>query len=313
MEALNFSPKTNDMRMWRHFTTSVYQSADLPWLATREALQNSVDAIRAAIRHRKLRAGEGRFTVTWDPVRRTLAWEDNGIGMDAETVANKFLSLGDTGKDGAHDSAEAAGGFGVAKAVILGVSPTFRYELHSRDKKYVAGGFDQPPRAPVAAAFLSGTRLTVFDIPTKFDTFYGPTRVPDEPILDRLRNLLAFTDMPEIALVLNGEKVSPFFSGRRGEPIGTGGSWGQGVTARVRGYRRGVGDMRGAFYVRLNGLFQFVAWSKGLPSDVVLDLTTTVRPGAAGYPSMLLVTDFRMLPVRSSGVSGRSSSARLSA
>src|SRR5262245_3515030 len=70
MEALNFSPRSNPARMWQHFTTSVYQSADLPWLATREALQNSVDAIRAAVRRRKIRAGEGRFTVTWDPERR---------------------------------------------------------------------------------------------------------------------------------------------------------------------------------------------------------------------------------------------------
>jgi hypothetical protein len=38
------------------------------------------------------------------------------------------LSLGASGKADAGDSGEAAGGFGVAKAVILGTSPTFRWE-----------------------------------------------------------------------------------------------------------------------------------------------------------------------------------------
>jgi hypothetical protein len=283
MEALSFAPKTNDARMWRHFTTSVYQSSDLPVLATREALQNSVDAVRAAVRKRQLRAGDGRFSVTWDPARRTLTWEDNGVGMDAATVANKFLSLGDTGKEGAEDSSEAAGGFGVAKAVILGVSPTFRYELHTRDKKYISEGFDKPPKAPVEAPHLAGTRLTVFDIPERFDSFYVYVRSRNESMLDRLRDLLAHNDLPDIELALNGERVRPFFSGKRGHAIAAG-SWGGEVTSRARGYNRGVGDRRGAFYVRLNGLYQFSSSARELPTDVVIDLSTRVRPGAAGYP-----------------------------
>ncbi|HND34696.1 MAG TPA: hypothetical protein PLA94_32055, partial [Myxococcota bacterium] len=40
-------PSANASVMWRFFTTSVYKSGDLPVLATREALQNSYDAIRA--------------------------------------------------------------------------------------------------------------------------------------------------------------------------------------------------------------------------------------------------------------------------
>ncbi len=118
-------PGVNVARIWTYMTTAVYTSGDLPVLATREALQNGKDAISAAIRARKLRAGEGRFSVTWDPERRALTWEDNGIAMDAETILTKFLSLGDSGKADASDSGEAAGGFGVAKAVILGTSPTY--------------------------------------------------------------------------------------------------------------------------------------------------------------------------------------------
>jgi hypothetical protein len=53
--------------------------------------------------------------------------------MDADTILAKFLSLGDSGKRDAGDSEEAAGGFGVAKAVILGTSRSFRWEMHTRD------------------------------------------------------------------------------------------------------------------------------------------------------------------------------------
>ncbi len=100
-------PGVNVARIWSFMTTSVYQSGDLPVLATREALQNGIDAIKAAIRSRKTRAGEGRFAVTWDPSRRALTWEDNGVGMDAETILTKFLSLGDSGKRDAGSGSSA--------------------------------------------------------------------------------------------------------------------------------------------------------------------------------------------------------------
>ena len=73
-------PGANAAVMWRYFTTAVYTSGDLPVLAVRELVQNSVDAIRAAIRARKTRAGEGRIAVEWDPSRRALSVADNGIG-----------------------------------------------------------------------------------------------------------------------------------------------------------------------------------------------------------------------------------------
>ena len=126
-------PGVNAARIWSFLTTSLYQSGDLPVLATRESLQNSVDAIREAIRHRSLRVGDGRFEVTWDPALRSLAWSDNGIGMDTATILDKFLSLGDSGKAAAGSSDEAAGGFGVAKAVILGASESFTWRVHTRD------------------------------------------------------------------------------------------------------------------------------------------------------------------------------------
>ena len=289
IEAMNAKasgrPGVNASRMWAFMTTSVYQSGDLPVLATREALQNGIDAIKAAVRSRKTRMGEGRFTVTWDPERRALTWEDNGIGMDADTILSKFLSLGDSGKRDATDSEEAAGGFGVAKAVILGTSRTFRWEMHTRDNLAVSEGAEVDVQI-FDAPFRQGTRITIFDVADDFDLTWDYARQEHVPLADRLRELLAANDLPDITLVLDGEVVPPMFSRRGGSKVSAEGSWGRGATAAVKAYRRAPGDRQGAYYVRLGGLFQFkVASQRGsLKADVVVDLLTSVRPGTTGYP-----------------------------
>ncbi|MCK6527705.1 hypothetical protein L6R50_09120 [Myxococcota bacterium] len=278
-------PGVNVARIWSFMTTSVYQSGDLPVLATREGLQNGIDAIRAAIRARKTRAGEGRFAVTWDPGRRALSFEDNGIGMDATTILTKFLSLGDSGKRDAGDSEEAAGGFGVAKAVILGTSRTFRWEMHTRDNLALSTGADAEVQV-FDAPYLQGTRITVFDVPEDFDSTWDDARRAYVVLPDRLRELLAANDLPGLTLVLDGEEVRPMFSRRGGAKVAVDGSWGQGTTATVKAFRRPPGDRQGAYYLRLGGLFQHKVPSQrgNLKADVVVDLLTTVRPGTAGYP-----------------------------
>lgn len=276
--------QVNAGRMWSFMTTAVYQSGDLPVLATREALQNSLDAIRAAVRARQIGARAGRFAVTWDPATRRLAWEDNGIGMDAPTVLGKFLSLGDSGKGAASSSDEAAGGFGVAKAVILGTSETFRWVMHTRDNRVVSLGADQEVQV-FDVPRRQGTLLTVEDVPARFDSTWDRARGKYVDLAERLREVLGVNDVPDVELLFNGEKVSPLFSRRGGSRVSSG-PWGEHTTATVKAYHRAPGDRRGAYYVRLGGLYQFKqpSYRGNLKTDVVIDLTTKVRPGAYGYP-----------------------------
>ena len=90
--------------MWKLMSDKVYGTwVDLPVIATREALQNSRDAIDAAWRAGKIKRNEGRFTVQalvsgGYPRKRSITWEDNGLGMDEDTFYDKFLSLGETTK-----------------------------------------------------------------------------------------------------------------------------------------------------------------------------------------------------------------------
>ncbi|MFN7147519.1 MAG: hypothetical protein ACK4YP_27375, partial [Myxococcota bacterium] len=243
-------PSANVSVLWGYFTKAVYKSGDLPWLATREAAQNSVDAVRAAVRARQIKADEGYIAVSWDAGTRSLAFEDNGIGMDAETIIGKFLSIGESGKRDATDSGEAAGGFGVAKAVILGVSRSFRWRMHTRDNLAVADGADADVQI-YDAPFRQGLLLTVNDVDPDFVRYWDRARGVYVGIEDRLRELLAANDLPGIRFRFNGVEMKPMFSRRGGSRVAIDGSWGAGTTATVKAYRRPPGDRGGAYYLRL--------------------------------------------------------------
>ena len=108
--------------MWKLTSEKIYgTSQKVPFIATREALQNSRDAIKDAIEAGQISPGQGRFDVRWDEAEHTMAWEDNGIGMSSDTVFDVFLSLGKSKGKGTQKS-QRAGGFGLAKAVLLGCS-----------------------------------------------------------------------------------------------------------------------------------------------------------------------------------------------
>lgn len=70
----------------------------------REAGQNSLDAGSTAIDVRIYNDESGTH----------LIWKDNGCGMSRDTIENKFLTLGESGKD----SCGSVGGFGVAKQLL---------------------------------------------------------------------------------------------------------------------------------------------------------------------------------------------------
>ncbi len=278
-------PGVNASVLWRYFTEHVYRSGDLPVLAVRELLQNGWDAVRAAIKARQIREHEARFDVIWDQKTRTLIAEDSGVGMDSTTILTRFLTLGESGKGEAADSSEAAGGFGVAKAVILGTSQSFRWRLHTRDNLAVSEGAGAEVSI-FEAPFRQGTRIEIQDVSPDFDHQYDYARQAWVPTLERLRELLASNDLPGLRVTLNGEEIHPLFSRRGGSKVPVDGSWGAGSTATVKAYRRPPGDRQGGYYVRLNGLAQFKlpASSGRLKADIVVDLHTTVRPSTKGYP-----------------------------
>lgn len=273
--------KANVSAMWTLAAEKLYGSyVDVPVISTREALQNSRDAIRQRVRARQMGVKDGVFRVSWDPETRTLGWEDNGVGMSQKTVDTKFLSLGDTTKIVTANRQEVqAGGFGLAKAVLLGASQNFHWTLHTLDRRWVARGFDQKI-AIRTAPFLQGTQLVVEGVASKHDRAWvdGVYRTAAE----RISAFLATNDLP-FQIFFNGVEVPSAFSGRA-KRVDEGIVWGPGTTGEVRVYRRGRAG--GRVYVRLFGLTQFSHSLAGGEADfdVVVDLETSIAPTQDGYP-----------------------------
>jgi len=86
----------------------------------REAIQNAKDAKANIIDCGSVEQENGNW----------LIWcEDNGSGMDLETLTEAFLALGGTG--GKTESGQNVGGFGKAKEILL--LPWIYFKVHTRD------------------------------------------------------------------------------------------------------------------------------------------------------------------------------------
>lgn len=88
--------------------TSLYKG-DIAPIATKELLQNSVDAVRHL-------GTEGKIDVILDRKNGIIHVSDNGKGLTREELESVFTDLGASGK---RDDVSAAGGFGLAKAAPL--------------------------------------------------------------------------------------------------------------------------------------------------------------------------------------------------
>ena len=255
--------------LWKLNSENLYgKYHKLEFVATREALQNARDAIGDAIKMGKIRPGEGRFDVRWDPTARTLEWEDNGTGMTSDVVFDTFLVLGRSKGKGAQQS-DKAGGFGLAKAVLLGCSETFRWKLHSLGSIYLSQGLDEDIVEYPAPFFKQGVTLTVYDVKKQGGWSSNIS----------LEGLLASSET-DIHITYNGEPVPYAFHGK-GTQVAENLNWGQGVKGITKAYKRL--DNAGGIFVRLKGLTQFIESPK-LTSDVVIDIETTLRPTDPKYP-----------------------------
>jgi hypothetical protein len=132
----------------------------------REAIQNAVDARATAVE-----CGVETF-----PDRVVVWCHDNGRGMDRETLLTKFLRLGASGKRG---DADAKGGFGKAKEMLL--LPWISWQVTTRDIRVDGHGISyQESQAPGNV----GTRLEVVMPPDNCTTlalaqeFIGRCSVP---------------------------------------------------------------------------------------------------------------------------------------
>src|SRR3990170_9015097 len=127
-----------DPRLLKLVGRKLYSSHPIP-IIVRELLQNSVDACNR-------KGVEPRITITVKQLDANgndwlVSCEDNGIGMTPEQLVNDFLRLGGKKEEWANQT----GGFGIAKAAILGSDD---WEVHtlnnflSRDILHIGGDIE---------------------------------------------------------------------------------------------------------------------------------------------------------------------------
>ena len=220
-----------------------YSEWPLKWW--REVVQNSVDAGCSSMKLGTRDNKDGTITVYA---------EDDGRGMDRETLLDKFLVLGATTKVGA---AGKTGGFGKAKELIL--LPWLGWRIHTRDIEAIGAGADYRVRQ---APMRKGTRIEV-------------TMSSDDnahTTLTAAKEFLSRCHIPAVEFYLENENDPS--QNKAMNPISYVGD----MTLIEEGarfiayYQETPNRKPWSAWVRVNGLFMFDIFVGSLPGQIIVEL-----------------------------------------
>lgn len=262
-------------RAWNMEAKSKYPYTNyLGDVAIREALQNSLDAVLEAKEKKQIK--EGKIGIEQNYTDFVV--DDNGIGMSDVDIADKFLALHATGKD----KSGRFGGFGIAKAVILGPHETATWTLHTRDNVFdneMATNVDIIGTAP----HRQGTRLAV--------------KTSAHIFSDEAKQYAETTEIPKgITITYNGAEVLNPFKGLRGKKETV--RLSDTTTMDITYYPKSPTGYNKKQIIRLvdpvtdSKLTQGIqnVWNDGFNGTLVIDVQTSETPGGNNYP----LTDSRM-------------------
>lgn len=262
----------NVIRAWHNEAKQTYpvSSSKLGNISIRESFQNSLDAVMSAIQNGEIKRGS--IAIDVDPTHKGFRVEDNGVGMSDTDIGEKFLSLHSTGKA----VQGRFGGFGIAKAVILGPSDTARWSLRTRDNKFnneMAEANAQVESVP----FKQGTEI-------KVET--------DDYIIDSdAQRYVETTELPKnVSVKFNGGEVKNPFKGKKSiERVVTVNPQ---TSYVMTWYPRAPVGYDKETVIRLvdpktgSKLTQSITgvYNPGFTGTIIVDITTTSLPGSEGYP-----------------------------
>lgn len=217
------------------FITALKDYNDWPLKWWREAVQNAVDA--------------GGKNVALDAVKQAddtmlVSCDDDGRGMDEDTIIKKFLVLGATTKTG---PSGAAGGFGKAKELLL--LPWISWRVHSRDTIVEGAGIDYTVRQ---GPMRVGTRL---------DVVMPPDKCTDGAIA---LGFLQKCNLPGVRFTVNGNPA-------KADLVGV--NLVEQVPGKADVFFTPASDLQSYIYVRARGLFMFASYVGQVPGFIVAELT----------------------------------------
>jgi hypothetical protein len=217
------------------FITALKDYNDWPLKWWREAVQNAVDAGGKNVALSAVTQPDGTMLVSCD---------DDGRGMDEETMIHKFLVLGGTTKTG---PSGAAGGFGKAKELLL--LPWISWRIHSRDTIVEGSGIDYTvTRGPMR----QGTRLDVVMPPDK--------KTDDVVALGFLEKCF----LPGVRFTVNGAPAKANLAAS-GAPVSQ-------VPDKIDIFFMPTKTTQSYIYVRTRGLFMFQSYVGEVPGFILAEL-----------------------------------------
>ena len=217
------------------FITALKDYNDWPLKWWREAVQNAVDAGGRTIALSAVKQSDDAMLVSCD---------DDGRGMDEETIIKRFLVLGATTKT---VPSGAAGGLGKAKELLL--LPWIAWRVHSRDTLVEGVGIDYTVKR---AAMRQGTRL---------DVVMPPDKLTDAPIA---LGFLQKCNLPGIQFTVNGEPARADLAGA---------SLVETIPDKAEVYFTPADNKQSYIYVRARGLFMFQSYVGEVPGFILAELT----------------------------------------
>lgn len=235
-----------------YFRTTVRNDSRYPlaWRWVKETLQNAVDA----------KATEIIYTL--DARSKTFEVVDNGVGMTADVILDKFLMVGGSKKSG-----NSVGGFGDAKQVICFCWD--EWELES-NKSYLSKEMLGVEPIKALKSSRNGTRIKA-ELDTYFDVKAAVSYIELCELKVKVRVIVIDEDGSKSEV-----KLTKFVTGKPLESNLTFGDLYTGKYVRSR-------ERLNACVVRINGLAMF--W-KELPSvkqDMILELTNLGDPKSTDY------------------------------
>lgn len=262
--------------IWKLQCQNLYNSKNLGALAVRECVQNSLDAIDKAIKAGKMRPEDAYIRIDFDDTQ--LVVEDNGIGMDIKTLHEKFLNLGGTTKG----DENSVGGFGIAKAVILGCGTGFKVE--TQDNIFTSEDLGKNPIQKTS--FRQGTRITLYNVQTGKET-----TIKDNPatFLNAIKEYIFSSEIP-CSVYINDETYDQMFiksakTRRTPAQFMIASDMIPSDTKLVINCFKNTNDCCKYLWVRLRGLTQFkqyLGWNANC--DITVDFQTKLDPRSTEYP-----------------------------
>lgn len=229
----------------RYYSSVLRDYSDWQEKWWREAIQNAVDAGATEIICSVVPQPDGKMLVSCG---------DNGSGMDADTVENKFLVLGETTKESSgHREGETAGGFGKAKELLI--LPWIQWTVHSRNTVFTGQNEDGIAED---APYRKGTLLSVLMPADEYTSGAAALAYIGKSSITGVR----FTVIDEL-----GEQHITRASLKVGKEIRTFGD-------KAVLYQNKSGGFRGTLLVRIKGLHMFtMRTSDEVEGNLVLELT----------------------------------------